>query len=89
MIPAFSVAISSIVSPRYFWWSSPIGVSTTTSPRTTLVQSQTPPIPTSTAAASTGASANAANAIGVSTSNAVNRCGNRASTTARYGATSW
>jgi hypothetical protein len=44
-------------------------VITDTVPSTTLVASQVPPRPTSTIAASTGESANAANAIAVSTSN--------------------
>ncbi len=46
-----------------------IGVMTATGAATTLVASQRPPMPTSTMATSTGASANAANAIPVSTSN--------------------
>jgi hypothetical protein len=36
MIPAFSPAISPIVSPRYFVWSSPTGVTTATRPSATL-----------------------------------------------------
>ena len=46
----------------------PIGVTTLTCGATTLVASQAPPIPTSTTATSTGASAKAANAIPVKTS---------------------
>ncbi len=60
MMPTFSRAISSGVSPRYLAWSTAIGVSTATRASITLVASQAPPIPTSTTAASTGASANAA-----------------------------
>ena len=41
-------------------WSRPIGVITATWPSTTLVASQVPPMPVSTTATSTGASANAA-----------------------------
>ena len=69
MMPAFSAAISAIVSPRYSAWSTPIGVITATAASTTLVASHRPPIPTSMTAMSTGASANAANAIAVTTSN--------------------
>ena len=69
MIPAFSPAISAMVSPRYSVWSTPIGVMTATGALTTLVASQRPPRPTSTTATSTGASANAANAMAVTTSN--------------------
>ena len=47
----------------------PIGVITATVPSVTFVASHRPPRPTSTIPASTGASANAANAIAVSTSN--------------------
>ena len=47
----------------------PIGVMTATGASTTLVASQRPPMPTSTTATSIGASANAANAIAVTTSN--------------------
>ena len=44
-------------------WSTPIGVTTATCASATLVASQVPPMPTSTTATSTGASANAAYAI--------------------------
>lgn len=50
-------------------WSIPIGVITATGALITLVASQRPPSPVSTTATSTGASANAANAMAVSTSN--------------------
>ena len=50
-------------------WSTPIGVMTATGASTTLVASQRPPIPTSMTATSIGASAKAANAIAVTTSN--------------------
>ena len=46
-----------------------IGVITATGASTTLVASQQPPMPTSTTAISTGASAKAANAMAVITSN--------------------
>ena len=69
MMPAFSAAISAISVPRYSVWSIPIGVMTATGASTTLVASQRPPIPTSTTATSIGASAKAANAIAVTTSN--------------------
>ena len=49
-------------------WSRPTGVTTETTGRTTLVASHVPPMPVSTTATSTGASANAANAIAVSSS---------------------
>ena len=71
MIPALLPAISAMVSPRYSVWSMPIGVITATGASTTLVESQVPPSPTSMTATSTGASANAANAIAVRTSNLV------------------
>ena len=69
MIPAFSAAISAISVPRYSVWSTPMGVMTATGASTTLVASQRPPMPTSTTAISIGASAKAANAIAVTTSN--------------------
>jgi hypothetical protein len=47
----------------------PIGVMTATGAFTTLVASHRPPSPTSMTAMSTGASANAANAMAVTTSN--------------------
>ena len=49
-------------------WSSPMGVTTATAPSATFVASHRPPMPTSTTAASTGASAKQANASAVSTS---------------------
>ena len=67
MIPAFSVAISSTVEPSSRSWSIAMGVITATWPSATLVESQVPPRPTSTTATSTGASANAENAMAVST----------------------
>ena len=60
MMPLFSVAISSTELPRNRSWSIAIGVTTATWPSATFVASQEPPIPTSTTATSTGASANAA-----------------------------
>ena len=60
MIPAFSIAIWTGESPRYFAWSTAIGSTTATAPSATLVASHEPPIPTSTTATSTGASANLA-----------------------------
>ena len=68
MMPDFSVAISSMVSPSHCMWSIAIGVITATAPSATLVASQRPPMPTSMTATSTGASANAANIMPVSTS---------------------
>ncbi|CAM5696424.1 hypothetical protein SVIOM342S_00514 [Streptomyces violaceorubidus] len=59
-MPAFSVAISPGVSPSRSVWSRSMGVTTATSPSMTLVASQDPPMPTSTTATSTGASAKAA-----------------------------
>ena len=69
MMPAFSAAISAMVVPRYSEWSIPMGVITATGASMTLVASQRPPIPVSMIAISTGASANAAKAIAVRTSN--------------------
>ena len=60
MIPAFSTAMVTASSPRYLAWSTAIGSTTATSASITLVASQLPPIPTSTTATSTGASAKAA-----------------------------
>ena len=51
-MPAFSPAIFSRVSPRYFMWSRSILVTALTSGRTTLVLSSRPPSPTSTTAIS-------------------------------------
>ena len=88
-MPDFSVAISSTVSPRYSVWSSPIGVMTHTLPSATFVASHAPPMPTSTMATSTGASANAANAIAVITSKKDRAtppsASDRASTKSTYG----
>ena len=50
-------------SPRYCAWSTAIGRTTATVASATFVASQVPPMPTSTTAASTGASAKAAYAI--------------------------
>ena len=88
MIPAFSSAISSTEVPRYAAWSTPIGVTTATAPSATLVASHTPPMPTSTIATSTGASANAAYAIPTIVSKKLSGCGCAASTRCVYGATS-
>ncbi len=68
MIPAFSPAISATVVPSRLVWSRSIGVTTATVPSATFVASQVPPSPTSITATSTGASANAANAIPVTIS---------------------
>ena len=57
-MPAFSVAISSRVGPRYSTWSIATLVTTATWPSTTLVASHVPPRPTSTTATSTASSAN-------------------------------
>lgn len=59
-IPDFSPAIFSGVSPSRATWSSEMGVTTATPASMTLVASQLPPMPTSTTATSTGASAKAA-----------------------------
>ena len=69
MIPAFSPAMVAMSDPRYSAWSMPIGVMTATGAFTTLVASHRPPSPTSMTPMSTGASANAANAMAVTTSN--------------------
>ena len=82
-MPAFSTAISSSVSPRYLAWSIATGVTTATCPSATLVASQVPPMPTSTTATSTGASANAAKAIPVITSKNDSGCSWPASTSSR------
>jgi hypothetical protein len=65
MMPALAQAMSSMVSPSHSVWSSPIGVITLTPASSTLVASSSPPMPTSITAMSTGASANAANAMAV------------------------
>ncbi|CPU67470.1 Uncharacterised protein [Mycobacteroides abscessus] len=67
-MPDLTVAISSSVLPSHRSWSSATGVTTATSASTTLVESHSPPMPTSTIATSTGVSANAANATPVRTS---------------------
>ena len=69
-------------------WSSPIGVITVTGACSTLVASQAPPIPTSTTATSTGASAKIASASPVSVSKNVIGMSPAASTKSRYGAIS-
>ena len=61
--------MSAIAVPRYSVWSMPIGVITATRVSTMLVASHVPPMPTSTTATSTGASAKAANAMRGDTSN--------------------
>ena len=68
MMPAFSAAISSTVSPSSLVWSIEIGVITATTPSATLVQSSLPPTPTSRTTTSTGVSAKIAKTIPVSTS---------------------
>lgn len=55
----------------------------------TFVASQVPPMPTSTTATSTGASAKAAYAMPVSTSKKDSRYSWEASTISTYGLTSW
>ena len=88
MTPTFSSAIAAGVSPRYFAWSTAIGVSTATDASITLVASQVPPIPTSTTAASTGASAKAAYAIATTVSKNESGWSWSASTRWVYGAIS-
>ena len=68
MMPAFSVAISAGVVPRYFAWSTATGVTTATFPSATLVESHRPPRPTSSTVTSTGASVNTANPSAVTAS---------------------
>lgn len=85
MMPPFSRAISPGVAPRRSVWSRLIGVITATEPSITLVASQVPPMPTSTTAASTGASAKAAYAMPVSTSKKDSRNSSAASTISTYG----
>ena len=87
-MPTFSRAMAAGVSPRYFAWSTAIGVSTATLASITLVASQAPPIPTSTTAASTGASAKAAYAIATTVSKKESGWSCSASTRSMYGATS-
>ena len=68
IIPAFSNAISSIVSPRMFIWSYETVVITETAGKMMLVESSLPPRPTSITAKSTFSSAKCLNAIAVVTS---------------------
>ena len=86
--PTFSRAMATGVSPRYFAWSTAIGVITATLASTTLVASQAPPMPTSTTAASTGASAKAAYAMPTTVSKNDRGWSDSASTRCVYGATS-
>ena len=66
------------------------GPTTATTPSATLVASQVPPSPTSTIATSTGASANAAKAIPLSTSKKDSGTPWRSSVSCdAYGGTSW
>ena len=88
MMPTFSRAMAAGVSPRYFAWSTAIGVSTATFASITLVASQAPPMPTSTTAASTGASAKAAYAIPTTVSKNDSGWSCSPSTRWVYGATS-
>ena len=60
MIPAFSTAMTAGVLPRYFAWSTAIGSTTATAASATFVAPHEPPMPTSTTATSTDASANLA-----------------------------
>ncbi len=71
MMPDFVRAISVMVVPRRAWWSRSIGVNTATCPSATLVESHSPPIPTSSTTTSTGASAKQAKASTVSVSKKV------------------
>ena len=84
-IPAFSAAISPGVLPRRSVWSRSMGVTTATEPSITFVASQLPPMPTSTTATSTGASAKAAYAMPVSTSKKESLYSSLASTISTYG----
>ena len=68
MMPAFSVAICSTVSPSHCMWSMSTGPMMAASALSTLVASHRPPMPTSTMATSTGVSANFQMAMAVSTS---------------------
>ena len=68
MMPTFSVVISSTVSPSHAMWSMSTGPMMAASASSTLVASHRPPMPTSTMATSTGASANFQMAMAVSTS---------------------
>ena len=71
MIPAFSLAISSTVSPSVLTWSRLIWVMAQISGATTLVASSLPPSPTSTTWKSAPSRVNQTNAIAVSTSKKV------------------
>ena len=68
MMPTFCSAIFCTVSPSHCMWSMSIGPMTAASAFSTLVASCRPPMPTSTMATSTGASANFQIAMAVSTS---------------------
>ena len=68
MMPDFVRAISATVEPSRCVWSSAIGVKTATWPSATLVESHSPPMPTSITATSTGASAKLEKASTVSAS---------------------
>ena len=68
MMPDFVRAISDTVRPSRDMWSSAIGVKTATCPSATLVESHSPPMPTSSTMTSTGASAKQAKANTVSAS---------------------
>lgn len=65
IMPAFSAAIFSQVPPKSAVWSRPMEVIAQMSGLTMFVESNRPPSPTSTTAASTLASANAQNARSV------------------------
>ena len=71
MMPALVRAISATVAPSRSVWSSAIGVNTATCPSATLVESHSPPMPTSSTTTSTGASAKHAKASTVSASKKV------------------
>ena len=68
MIPAFSPAIVATSGRGTRRGRAPTGVTTATGASTTLVASHVPPRPTSMTATSTGASANSAKAMPISTS---------------------
>jgi len=65
MMPAFSAAIRSIVSPSTCWWSRPMEVITEASGVTMFVASRRPPSPVSQTTTSTPASTKAIKAITV------------------------
>src|SRR5579859_3193617 len=83
MIAAFSFAICSMVSPRYFWWSRSTLVITATPRSSALVASRRPPRPTSQTSSSTRG-ARCAIAIAVSISNSV-ACPSSAATESSVG----